>query len=56
MAATTAPQLRLLHQGDRGLVAEFGEVIAPEIYAEVQGLHQALLQQPIPGISEMVPT
>lgn len=47
---------RFLTFGDRGLVAEFGNAISPEISAKVRGLYMAVLSSDIPGITDLNPT
>lgn len=49
-------QLRFLPQGDRALVVQFGERIAPEVFAEVQSLKLSLQGALPSGIIELVPT
>lgn len=48
--------VRFLPAGDRALVVEFGNEIAPAIHARVRALTQALQVRPIRGVVEVVPT
>jgi inhibitor of KinA len=49
-------QPRLLPAGDSALVVEFGNEIAPEINARIRSFTQALEEQALTGIVELVPT
>jgi inhibitor of KinA len=48
--------IRLLVAGEHGLVIEFGDVISPEINAQVQQLTRLLHLKNINGILEVMPT
>ena len=48
------PRFRLA--GDRGLLMEFGNAIAPEINQRVRAMTHALEADPLPGIHEVIPT
>lgn len=48
------PKFRLA--GDRGLLVEFGDAIAPEINRKVRAMTLALEKAALPGICEVVPT
>lgn len=47
---------RFLPAGERALVVEFGNEIAPEINARLRALTAALEAAPVPGVVEVVPT
>lgn len=49
-------RVKLLAAGEHGLVAEFGNVISPEINGLVQQLTRQLTCQPVNGVIEVVPT
>ncbi|NLG87326.1 MAG: allophanate hydrolase subunit 1, partial [Firmicutes bacterium] len=49
-------QPRLLPAGDKALVVEFGNEIAPEINARVRALTAALEAESLAGVVELVPT
>jgi inhibitor of KinA len=49
-------KVKLLVNGEHGLVIEFGNVISPEINQFVQQLTRQLHSKPIAGIIEVVPT
>lgn len=42
--------------GDRGLLAEFGAVISPEINRKVRMMALALERDPLTGVAEVIPT
>jgi inhibitor of KinA len=42
--------------GDRGLLAEYGEGIDPEVNHKVRSLAALLDRDPLPGVAEIVPT
>ena len=50
------PGIRFLHAGETALVVEFGAAIDPKIHERVLGLDRALVDAPIEGILEVVPT
>ena len=49
-------KLRFLPAGDRALVAEFGKSIDEETNRKVQQLCRTLEEQPVRGVTELVPT
>ena len=49
-------KLRFLPAGDRALVAEFGKSIDEEMNRKVQQLCRTLEEQPVRGVTELVPT
>lgn len=49
-------QVKLLVNGEHGLVIEFGNVISPEMNRSVQQLTRQLLSKSITGVIEVVPT
>ena len=48
--------LRFYPAGDSALVAEFGQIIDEQINDQVHGMAQWLLEQPVPGVLEILPT
>ena len=48
--------VKYLTFGDRGLIAEFGDEISPEISTKVRGLYLAIIDADIPGITDLNPT
>lgn len=49
-------EARILLAGDSAVTVQFGETIAPEIYAKVKSLKQALEKTQLRGIIETIPT
>jgi len=50
------PKSRFYYMGDRGLLLEFGDEIAPEINEKVRRMALAIRREVIEGIIEIVPT
>jgi inhibitor of KinA len=49
-------EVRILPAGDQALLVEFGQVIAPELSANVRALRQSLHRIPIHGILDTIPS
>ncbi|MDR3292807.1 MAG: 5-oxoprolinase subunit PxpB [Clostridiales bacterium] len=49
-------EIRILPAGDTALVLEFGREISDELNARVKGAYGYLKQNPVKGITELVPT
>ncbi|MDW7712188.1 MAG: 5-oxoprolinase subunit PxpB [Deferrisomatales bacterium] len=49
-------RVRFRLAGDRGLLAEYGEGIDPEVNRKVRSVAALLGRDPLPGVSEIVPT
>jgi len=49
-------QARFLLAGDKALCVELGDAVSPEINHRVRNLSLAVERQPIPGITDLVPT
>ena len=54
-AITTQLKVRLHPAGDRCLIVEFGQKIAPDINRAVRSLAAYLLQHPLAGVTDVVP-
>jgi len=48
--------IRFRVAGDRGLLAEFGEGIDPEVNRKVRSMSMALEQEQLKGVVEILPT
>lgn len=50
------PEVRFRLAGDRGLLAEYGDAISPEVNRKVRQVAAALEAQPLRGVIEVIPT
>ncbi len=50
------PEVRFRLAGDRGLLAEYGDTISPEVNRKVRQVAAALEAQPLRGVIEVIPT
>ncbi len=50
------PEVRFRLTGDRGLLAEYGDTISPEVNRKVRQVAAALEAQPLRGVIEVIPT
>ena len=50
------PGVRFRLAGDRGLLAEYGDTISPEVNRKVRQVAAALEAQPLRGVIEVIPT